>query len=346
MPGRKTASWRSPSNIALVKYWGKTGLQLPANASVSFTLSECYTETAVLLEPGTEANSIGLKVFLNGLPREDFKAKIEQLLARLGNEADFLKGYHLEVKTMNSFPHSSGIASSASGMSALVLCLLSLEEQLSGRSDPEFFLKASRWSRLASGSASRSVYGGVVLWGRTEAWDIGRQEWALPLSVDVDPVFHNFCDYVLLVERGEKAVSSSAGHGLMKDHPYATARFAEAERNLLRLRQALSHGDLNTFGETVESEALQLHAMMMSSRPYYLLMKPNTLAVIERIWEYRRLKQVPLYFTLDAGANIHLLFPAEQESRLREWVDIELSPFLQDGQYIADRVGQGPERLF
>lgn len=343
---KRTSSWRSPSNIALIKYWGKKEVQIPANPSLSFTLSNCYTETSVLAQEMDKEGATEVKVFLNGLVREDFRDKIYKLLERLGTEADFLKGQYLEVKTMNSFPHSSGIASSASGMSALVLCLLSLKEAFTGQKDPEFFKTASRWARLASGSASRSVYGGLVLWGHNEAWPLGNNEYAMPLLQDVHPVFQDFKDFVLLVEKGSKAVSSSSGHGLMNGHPFAERRFAEAQRNLAKMRDILKAGDLESFGALVESEALQLHAMMMTSQPYYLLMKPNTVAIIEKIWELRRIKKIPAYFTLDAGANVHLLFPREYEHLVQTFTQNEVTPLLHEGEYIDDAVGSGPQKLF
>lgn len=343
---KKTSSWRSPSNIALVKYWGKKEVQIPANASLSFTLSNCYTETSVLAEEIADREAVEIKVFLNGLLREDFRDKIYTLLERLGSEAHFLKGHYLEVKTMNSFPHSSGIASSASGMSALVLCLLSLKEAYTTQKDPDFFKTASRWARLASGSAGRSLYGGLVLWGNTEAWPQSTNEYAVPLLENVHPVFQDFKDFVLLIEKGSKAVSSSAGHGLMQGHPFAEARFAEAQKNMATLKEALRNGNLEAFGALVEREALQLHAMMMTSQPYYLLMKANTVAVIEKIWELRRIKNIPAYFTLDAGANVHLLFPREYEHLVKTFTEHELKPLLHEGEYIEDEVGTGPEKLF
>lgn len=343
---KKTSSWRSPSNIALVKYWGKKEVQIPANASLSFTLSNCYTETSVLAEEIEDKEAVAIKVFLNGLLREDFRDKIYTLLERLGSEAHFLKGHYLEVKTMNSFPHSSGIASSASGMSALVLCLLSLKEAYTAQKDPDFFKTASRWARLASGSAGRSLYGGMVLWGNTEVWPQSNNEYAVPLLEDVHPVFHDFKDFVLLIEKGSKAVSSSAGHGLMQGHPFAEARFAEAQKNMTILKEALRTGNLEAFGALVEREALQLHAMMMTSQPYYLLMKANTVAAIEKIWELRRIKNIPAYFTLDAGANVHLLFPREYEHLVKTFTEHELKPLLHEGEYIEDEVGTGPEKLF
>lgn len=336
-------AWRSPSNIALIKYWGKYEPQLPANPSLSFTLKECFTETSCTING--EGVKGDLALFLNGERHSDFEPKIRQFIERLGSEASFLNEIYLRIDTRNSFPHSSGIASSASGMSALALCLLELKMKLESIHPPDFKREASRWARLGSGSASRSVYGGLVLWGETEALPQSHDEFAVPYSLDLNPVFEDFCDYILLVEKGQKSVSSSAGHGLMNGHPFAEARFAQAHNNLEKLNEALASGDLETFGEITEREALTLHALMMSSQPSYLLMKPNTLAVIEKIRLQRKKADWPMYFTLDAGANVHLLFPASFEQEVNKWVRTVISGFLKHGEYICDRVGPGPENL-
>ena len=340
------ASWRSPSNIALVKYWGKYDNQLPANPSLSFTLSESYTQTTVSLSADGTNESFPFDLYLDGEPKPEFKGKIQTFLERIAQDLNWLKGYRLKIETHNSFPHSSGIASSASGLSALALCLLSLQEKVTGQAVPDFFQKASTWARLGSGSASRSVYGPLGLWGQFAEVPQSANEHAIPYEGEVHSVFQNFCDYILLVEKGEKSVSSSAGHGLMNGHPYAERRFLQAHENLSRLTRHLKTGDLESFGQLVESEALTLHAMMMTSNPYYLLMKPNTLEIIQRLWQFRADSKIPAYFTLDAGANVHLLFPGNYEQAVKEWVKREIKGLLKSGDYICDRIGPGPVKLW
>ncbi len=338
-------SWRSPSNIALVKYWGKFDHQIPANPSISFTLNNCYSETEVILAEKSSDAQFDFEILLDGEAKPGFKPKIEKFFRAIVEEAPFLAENKLTIKTHNSFPHSSGIASSASGMSALALCLLSLRETLSGEAEKDFFKKASEWARLGSGSASRSVYGGLVEWGRFAGMSESSDEYAVPFQGTVNEVFRDFCDYVLLVEVGSKSVSSTAGHGLMNGHPFAERRFLQAHENLHKLTGILATGNLAKFGSLVENEALTLHAMMMTSDPYFILMKPNTVAIIDRIWQFRKDKGHPLYFTLDAGANVHLLFPSRIENEVDEFVKSDLTGFLREGRYIRDKVGQGPEKI-
>ncbi len=340
-----TATWRSPSNIALVKYWGKYENQIPANPSISFTLNECFTETEVSLSAKTGNEDFEFDVMLDGKLKPDFKGKIEKFFKTIVHEAPFLKEYKLTIKTHNSFPHSSGIASSASGMSALALCLLSLKSTLTGVDEADFYQKASEWARLGSGSASRSVYGGLVEWGRFAGLRESSDNFAIPFKGEMHEVFKTFKDYVLLVEVGSKSVSSTAGHRLMNNHPFAERRFLQAHENLEKLTHILKSGDLEAFGNLVESEALTLHGMMVTSNPYFILMKPNTVAIIDKIWHYRKETQTPLYFTLDAGANVHLLFPATAKVAVENFVEAELKGFLKDGRYIKDGVGNGPVKI-
>lgn len=340
-----TVSWRSPSNIALVKYWGKYENQIPANPSISFTLNECYTETEVQLSAKTSVEDFDFAVLLDGQEEAGFKPKIQKFFSTIAHEAPFLKDHKITIKTHNSFPHSSGIASSASGMSALALCLLSLREELTGHKEDNFFQKASDWARLGSGSASRSVYGGLVQWGLFAGLRESSDQHAVPYQGDIHEVFRTFCDYVLLVEVGSKSVSSTAGHGLMNNHPYSGRRFLQAHENLDRLLAIMKSGDLEQFGNLVESEALTLHAMMMTSNPYFILMKPNTVAILDKIWQFRKETNTPLYFTLDAGANVHLLFPQSACIAVESFVESELKSMLKDGRYIKDGVGQGPQRV-
>src|SRR5690606_30712639 len=125
----------------------------------------------------------------------------------------------------------------------------------------------------------------------------------------VNEVFRNYQDTILLVDKGEKQVSSTVGHDLMHGHPFAQQRFAQAHENLSAIKKALTDGDIDSFIKIVESEALTLHSMMMTSMPYFILMKPNTLEIINRIWKYRAATGITVCFTLDAGANVHVLYP-------------------------------------
>ncbi|NNG09459.1 MAG: diphosphomevalonate decarboxylase, partial [Arenibacter sp.] len=142
-----------------------------------------------------------------------------------------------------------------------------------------------------------------------------------------------------------KQVSSTLGHNLMHNHPYAEQRFDQAHKNLTNLQSVIKEGNLLEFIKIVESEALTLHAMMMTSMPYFILMKPNTLAIINKIWAFREASKTHVCFTLDAGANVHLLYPENEKEKVKQFINNELVAYCENGQYICDQIGTGAKKL-
>lgn len=335
-------TWRAPSNIALVKYWGKTEPQTPKNPSLSFTLDACFTVTELSYTPTSPLSDYQFKVFLDGKEKDDFKPKIQTFFQRIEPYVPFLKNFIFEIRTHNSFPHSSGIASSASGLSALSLCIMSIEKKLNPKiTDAYFYKKASFLARLGSGSAARSVKGKLVVWGKHREIPNSSNLYGIAFSKNIHPVFNNFHDTILLVDKGQKQVSSTLGHNLMINHPFADQRFEQANNNIASLSKVLQEGNLEVFINIVESEALTLHAMMLTSNPYFILMQPNTLAIIHKIWNYRKETGHHICFTLDAGANVHVLYPENEKKLIHTFIVKELVPYCENNQYICDRVGDG-----
>ena len=341
-----TATWKSPSNIALVKYWGKTGVQIPCNPSLSFTLSTSHSITTLELKSRVEEKP-KVTFFLEQKEKPSFVPKIEQFIVRIAPHVPFVNDYDWKIHSQNSFPHSTGIASSASGLSALALCVCDIEQQLYGEvSEKEFLEKASLLARLGSGSACSSVFGPIATWGKSKYLPESTDERAYLLpKEEIHPTFQTFQDTILIVDGKEKAVSSTLGHGLMNTNPFSEARFVQADENLGKLLKALKEGDLEKFIHITELEALTLHSMMMTSSPYFTLMRPNTLEIIERIFEYRKETGIPVCFTLDAGPNIHLLYPLEYKATVQRWIETSLTEFLQDGRFLLDECGLGAEKI-
>jgi diphosphomevalonate decarboxylase len=339
-------TWSSPSNIALIKYWGKKENQIPENLSISFTLDACKTITTLSCSKKNSSDSFSFEVIFEGKKNEDFKPKIETFFKRIEVYVPFLRNYHFIIKTSNTFPHSSGIASSASGMSALALCIMSVEKLLKPEMTETYFKqKASFLARLGSGSACRSVEGDLIVWGEHERIEASSNLFGIKYPYQLHDHFKNYQDTILLVDKGEKQVSSTVGHNLMHNHAFAQERFAQANENMSKLIDILKTGDLDDFIEIVESEALTLHAMMMTSRPYFILMKPNTLKIINSIWAFRKQSGLHISFTLDAGANVHVLYPEKEAEQCLEFIQNELVAYCQNGHYICDRIGFGAKQL-
>ncbi len=339
-------TWASPSNIALVKYWGKKALQIPENPSISFTLNSCRTTTKLQFVKKMNDNDFSFELLFEGQSKESFRPKIETFFKRIESYLPFLRHYHFIIDTSNSFPHSSGIASSASGMSALTLCLMSIERVLNPEMTKEFFnRKASFLSRLGSGSACRSVEGKIVVWGKHKDIAGSSDLFGIKYPYKVHDNFKNYQDTILLVDKGAKQISSTVGHNLMHDHPFAKERFRQANDNLGRIIDILESGNLIDFAELVESEALTLHAMMLTSSPSFILMRPNTLEIIRRIRKFRTETKTNLCFTLDAGANVHVLYPDSESEQVFEFIKNELAAFCENGHFISDRMGSGAKLI-
>ena len=336
-----SASWRSPSNIALVKYWGKKDGQIPLNPSVSMTLTRSYTLTSV------EALVSGNQEFItvNGDAHHPFIQKINQFLRPLVKEIPVLGELSFRVKTINNFPHSTGIASSASGFSAFVLCLLDIAEMVSGVKilPEEFFSAASFLSRLGSGSACRSVYGGYSLWGETHLVPGSSDLFAVPVNDRIHPSLKTLHDAILVISSNPKSLPSSRGHALMEHHPFAVARISQVKNNISEILKAMDSGDIERLAGITENEALTLHALIMSSDEGTILLKPSSINVISQIREARQ-KGLPVFFSLDAGPNVHLFYPEPAAGQVEQFISDELEISCEKGSVIYDRCGSGPER--
>jgi diphosphomevalonate decarboxylase len=96
--------WSSPSNIALVKYWGKKENQIPANPSISFTLNNCKTITRLSFVKKESNSNFSFDLLFDGKAKEDFKPKIQKFFERIFEYCSYLKDYHFIIDTQNTFP--------------------------------------------------------------------------------------------------------------------------------------------------------------------------------------------------------------------------------------------------
>ncbi|WP_430974414.1 diphosphomevalonate decarboxylase [Sunxiuqinia rutila] len=337
------AAWECPSNIALVKYWGKKEGQLPMNPSLSFSLKKARTQTRVRIEPSSRRK---VEFLFEGQPSV-FADRIEKYLASMSLEHDWLNDYSFYIESSNTFPHSAGIASSASAFGALALCLVDLKEQVTNKqfTEQQFFQKASRWARLGSGSACRSVFPSFALWGRMNGFLNSTDCNAIPVTEKFHPDYQSLRDAVLLVDSAQKKVSSSAGHQLMNQHEFKDVRIVQANSHLTELVQVMKVGNHERFFELVEKEALSLHAMMMTSDPSFILLQPNSLLLIQKIREYRQKSGLALGFTIDAGPNIHLIYFEKDKQQVHAFIKSELLALIENGQWLDDNIGGGPMKL-
>jgi diphosphomevalonate decarboxylase len=346
-PSGGSCQWESPSNIALVKYWGKSDIQIPKNTSISFTLNKCVTKTKLdFVKKKNNSEFIDFDVYYNDKLKEDFKPKVQSFFERITKYCPYILDYKFNINTTNTFPHSSGIASSASGISALALCIMYVEKLFNPKiTDDYFYMKASFIARLGSGSACRSLKGSVNLWGYHPSFRTSSDLYSIEFPHKVDNIFNTYHDAVLLVDKGIKTVSSTIGHKLMNNHPFADRRFQIAQNNIDKLSIILKNGDTKEFVKIVEDEALMLHGLMMTSNPSYILIKSKTLQIIENIREFRSKNNIPVCFTLDAGANVHVLFPDKYSDMVYDFIENKLKTYCENNSYIKDCVGFGAKQL-
>lgn len=317
----------APANIALIKYWGTLvpGRPLPANPSLSMTLRRCVSRCTV--EPASgEGHEVLLRDQGGGVrpAPDDFAAGVvrhlERLLAWAGERT------WVRVTTGNSFPTGAGLASSASGFAALAGAVVAA---LGREVTVEELAALARSS--GSGSAARSVLGGYVLWpGDPDDPESPPRQVAPPEHWDLR-------DVIAVVDPTVKEVGSREGHLRAPTSPHYARRLELLPERLERVRSALLGRDFAALAEVVEEEAIELHLVAMSSRPPIFYWAPATLETLAAVRRLRR-AGVRACATIDAGPNVHVLCPAEDE----EGVVSGLEGLAGIRFLIRDGVGRGP----
>ncbi len=324
----------APSNIAFLKYWGKAdeSLQWPANDSLSMTLSGLCstTEVQIMAAPDHE-------VYLSGqlLNRSHSKGR------KIFNHIDFLASQFkqdtkLKIQSQNSFPTGCGIASSASGMAALTIAVLAAWFNIEKLEDfPSASLSLSQLaqlSRMGSGSAGRSLYGGFVRW----------QKGTSAAEQSIVPAFahHHWSlmDTVVLFSSQEKSVGSTEAHRAAWTSPLFKPRLAGIEDRLQQMLSALAHKDMKRLGPLMETETLEMHGVIMSAKPAVFYFDQKTADFLAWVRHRRQERGIPVYFTLDAGPNVHLIYESEYHKDVLNL----LSQYPEVGEILSDEIGSGP----
>ena len=164
---------------------------------------------------------------------------------------------------------------------------------------------------------------------------------AVPVTEMIHPVLGSLHDTILVVSTSPKELPSSQGHFLMRSHPFGVARIRQAVDHLQVLLKAMMAGDLERIAGIVEQEAMTLHALIMSSPGAMILMEPQTVQILKKIRERRR-QGLEIFFSLDAGPNVHLLYPEPATPAAEKFIRDELVPLCENGLIINDRCGTGP----
>jgi diphosphomevalonate decarboxylase len=288
MTQRGSASAVACSNIALVKYWGKSprGGNLTAVPSLSLTLAALRTTTHVRFEPNLEHDRVRIgEELATGRPLERVVRLLDEVRALAGSSL------RAEVESSNDFPTASGLASSASGFAALALAAqaaLGLGLDLPA---------VSRLARRASASAARSLFPGFVEL-------LAEAESATPVAAS------DFLDVEMVIAAttlGPKSTASTDGMlHTQATSPYYPAWVEAAPGLFAEGKRALLAGDLEALGQTMEQSTLAMHACMLAARPSLWYFREATLRVMERVRELRQ-KGTLAFFTMDAGPHVKVL---------------------------------------
>lgn len=319
------ATATAPANIAFIKYWGKKDdeLRLPINSSISMNLSEAHTTTTVefkwglkqdqVIFLGDENSSKLTRPLLFGRNYESKEAlRVIKHLDRFRKIAKL--NLKAEVVTRNNFPRSTGVASSASGFAALTVAAASaLGLKLSEK-------ELTIFARLGSGSACRSIPDGFVIWEAGKSSETSFAQSLYPES------YWDLCDILVIVKTSAKKVSSTVGMELAKTSPFFTSRLLSLPLRIEKVRTALKKKNFRLLGETIEEECVNMHAVMMTQTPPLFYWNGATLEIIKAVREWRE-GMLPVYFTVDAGPNVHLICESKYQdvvlNKVKQIKDIE-----------------------
>lgn len=298
----KKATAVAHSNIALVKYWGKGDekLRLPVNSSAAIALDNLTTTTTVEFRDDLTED----KVSLVGEGFEEGEVvKVSKHLDRMRELAGIQT--RAEVVSKNSFPKAAGMASSASGFAALTVAAAGAAElKLSEK-------ELSILARQGSGSASRSIPGGVSVWhaGISSETSFAERinypkEWDLQVML------------VMAADTSAKKVGSTEGMALAPTSPYFKTAVAEAEANIERLREAMGKGDFSAFGKVIEDECFRLHMLCMTTTPNILYWRGVTVEIFQKLLRLRE-SGILAFFTVDAGPHVHVVVQRKDVEKVK-----------------------------
>ncbi|OGU61555.1 MAG: diphosphomevalonate decarboxylase [Ignavibacteria bacterium GWF2_33_9] len=311
-------------NIALVKYWGKRNaeLNLPAVGSISVTLDKLKSETEISFIDANEDI-----VYFNGeiaTVKETIKfTNFINLFRNISRSNNFVK-----INTVNNFPTSAGLASSASGFAALTLAastLFGLEKN---------FQELSQLARLGSGSASRSLFGGFAEWHKGKK-DNGSDCFAEQIA---DENHFKLKVIVAVTSREKKKISSRNGMvNSAMTSPYYHQFVNTSEHDLAKMREAIIEKDFELMAKVTMQSTIKMHSVMMTTNPPLFYWNQSTYAIIETLHQLIE-EKYPVFYTIDAGPQVKIFTIPSYEEEIIKRININ-----QIEEIIVCNLGKGAE---
>lgn len=295
------ATAKAHTNIALVKYWGKRDqdLILPQTDSLSLTLDEFYTTTTVDFDDHLAHD----QVTIDGQLLSDQAAqKVHHVLDLVRQQAQITAP--ARVDSHNHVPMAAGLASSASAFAALAGAASQAAGLQLSRRD------LSRLARRGSGSATRSIYGGLVEWQRGHD---DATSYAVPVMEKVDFGIEMLA---IMIDTKQKKISSRYGmQQSVATSPYYQLWPTVVAHDMTAIKAAIADHDIDKIGQIAESNALRMHALTLSADPGFTYFTGETLTAIRAVRALRE-QGLPCYFTMDAGPNVKVIYDRQYRQAL------------------------------
>ncbi|GMF55857.1 unnamed protein product [Phytophthora fragariaefolia] len=339
----KVATCAAPTNIAIIKYWGKddVALNTPLNSSVSVTLHQNQLRTATSVAGGAALTST--RLWLNG-QEQPINKRVATVLREMQQWAQRVhsqvEAQHLHIVSTNSFPTAAGLASSAAGYACLVAALA--EFYGLSKDDEEYPGQLSAIARQGSGSACRSLDGGFVAWQKGEQPD-GRDS----IAVQVADEQHWLSLYavVCVVNDAQKDTSSTTG---MQTTKATSPLLAYRAKNLVpermkTMERAILDRDFQAFGTLTMQDSNQFHATCLDTTPPIFYLNDISRQIIRLVHRYNeQAGRVQAAYTFDAGPNavlfveeqhvqevvalVHHCFPTSHEMAIKSSMVVDRTP--------------------
>lgn len=328
---RLSATFTSPTNIAVIKYWGKGNVKLntPMNSSASITLdqSDLHTITTIAVSKNFESD----KLWLNGKETEingRGKTCIAEIRKLAGDKYDATTGelivkkedwseYKIHISSVNTFPTGAGLASSAAGLACFVATLANVFAAT--ESYPGQFTAIAR---QGSGSASRSLFGGFVKWEKGTKED-GTD--SIAVQIADEEFWPEIRAVVLVVSDKEKDTSSTSGMETSRLTSLLLAHRASeiVDKRLQEIEQAYLNKDFETFGRITMQDSNQFHAVCMDTYPPIFYMNDVSKAIIKLVHAYNAWAgEIRAAYTFDAGPNAVIYTLEKYQAEIVAWVSM------------------------
>lgn len=292
----------APSNVALIKYWGRSNEhdRLPANGSIAMNLSNLFTTTTVMFDSSLKKDDVTIN-------KKKVAKESERVTKQLNRIRDLAKKkIYAKVVSENSFPSSSGLSSSASGFAALTAAAakaigLDLSEK-----------DLSILTRQGSGSACRSIPSGVVEWYNGESSETS-------YAKSIFPSKHwDLCDVVVVVSDKKKYIPTSASQQSAYTSPFFEKRLTLLPKRITEIKKLIKERDFPKFGELIEKEALEFHAILLTSNPPLLYWLSETLSAMYDVQQLRK-EGAEAYFTINTGHDVHVICQKKDAKKVADY---------------------------